>query len=153
MHSFKFFINYSTASTSRSLKIKYSLPSSLNSVPEYFAKTTSSPTLTSGATRVPLSSTRPAPTAITLIVKKRGKKFFNRLYKSKRSITFDYAPLIALFYFHINKVCAFCCQSSVLLPLPCAKSALPPPRPLKISFAFLQYSRQSALTPSEWPNI
>ena len=41
------------------------------------------------------------------IVKKRGKKFFNRLYKPKRSITFDYAPLIALFYFHINKVCAF----------------------------------------------
>ena len=94
-----------------------------------------------------------ASTFFDKIVKKRGKKFFNRLYKPKRSITFDYAPLIALFYFHINKVCAFCCQSSVLLPLPCAKSGLPPPRPLKISFAFLQYSRQSALTPSEWPNI
>src|SRR5262249_37875264 len=42
-----------------------SSPSSLNSVPPYLAKRTRSPTLTSIGARSPLSSTLPAPTAIT----------------------------------------------------------------------------------------
>src|SRR5579884_61718 len=44
---------------------RYSSPSSLTSVPAYFANSTVSPLLTSISTRLPLSSTRPGPTAST----------------------------------------------------------------------------------------
>ena len=48
-----------TASTSRSEKIRYSLSSSLNSVPEYLEYRTRAPCSISGGTRSPVSSNLP----------------------------------------------------------------------------------------------
>src|SRR3954451_3247708 len=55
-----------TARTSRAERMRNSSPSYLTSVPPYLLKMTLSPTATSIGTRLPLSSTRPGPTATTL---------------------------------------------------------------------------------------
>lgn len=51
---------------SSSLTIKYVSSPRLTSVPAYCWKTTLSPLLTSGTTRVPFSKVRPAPTSTTV---------------------------------------------------------------------------------------
>src|SRR4051794_24495277 len=53
------------ARTSRADRTRYSSPAYLTSVPPYLLYRTTSPTLTSTGTRLPLSSTRPGPTART----------------------------------------------------------------------------------------
>src|SRR6202171_1223568 len=55
-----------TASTSFSETIRYSISSSLNSLPAYLAYSTLSPTLSSIGTLVPLSRILPVPTASTM---------------------------------------------------------------------------------------
>src|SRR5699024_6496961 len=54
-----------TASTSRADRISRSSPPCETSVPPYLLKMILSPTATSSGTRLPLSSTRPGPTAMT----------------------------------------------------------------------------------------
>src|SRR5690606_13038326 len=55
-----------TARMSFSLMMRYSVPSTLTSVPAYFENRTLSPTFTVRATLSPLGRTRPLPTATTL---------------------------------------------------------------------------------------
>src|SRR5690606_27601191 len=55
-----------TARTSRAERTRYSSPPYFTSVPPYFEYRTVSPTLTSIGIRLPLSSTRPGPTARTV---------------------------------------------------------------------------------------
>src|SRR5690606_14337720 len=54
-----------TARMSSSFTTRYSVPSSLTSVPEYLPNSTLSPALTFGARTEPLSSALPSPTATT----------------------------------------------------------------------------------------